>query len=192
MGQLPEGVVTLVETPEDVEKLNLIEGEALGYVTQTTLSVDDTQDVIVALEKRFPHIHAPSSESICYATTNRQEAVKAAAPDTDMFLVVGAPNSSNSKRLVEVAKRAGAKDAKLVQRATEINWADFENAQMIAISAGASAPEVVVNEILDAFAERFNVDVEPAITVTEDELFPVVKALRDIELTQADMAFVNG
>lgn len=192
MGQLPDGVVTLVETPDDVATLNIDAGAELGYVTQTTLSVDDTQDVIAALEKRFPEIHAPSSESICYATTNRQEAVKAAAPDTDMFLVVGAPNSSNSKRLVEVAKRAGAKEAKLVQRAHEINWTDFVAVKTIAISAGASAPEVVVNEILDAFAERFKIHVEPAITATEDELFPVVKDLRDTELTRADMAFVNG
>lgn len=192
MGQLPDGVVTLVETPQDVASLAFQPHDDLGYVTQTTLSVDDTQDVIAALEERFPQINAPSSESICYATTNRQEAVKAAAPQTDMFLVVGAPNSSNSKRLVEVAKKAGAKEAKLVQRASEIEWHDFEAATTIAISAGASAPEVVVNEILDAFAERFDIIVEPAITATEDELFPVVKDLRDTELTRADMAFVNG
>lgn len=192
MGQLPDGVVTLVETPQDVASLAFQPHDDLGYVTQTTLSVDDTQDVIAALEERFPQINAPSSESICYATTNRQEAVKAAAPQTDMFLVVGAPNSSNSKRLVEVAKKAGAKEAKLVQRASEIEWHDFETATTIAISAGASAPEVVVNEILDAFAERFDIIVEPAITATEDELFPVVKDLRDTELTRADMAFVNG
>lgn len=192
MGQLPDGVVTLVETPQDVASLAFQPHDDLGYVTQTTLSVDDTQDVIAALEERFPQINAPSSESICYATTNRQEAVKAAAPQTDMFLVVGAPNSSNSKRLVEVAKKAGAKEAKLVQRASEIEWHDFKTATTIAISAGASAPEVVVNEILDAFAERFDIIVEPAITATEDELFPVVKDLRDTELTRADMAFVNG
>lgn len=192
MGQLPVGVVTLVETVDDVAKIKDLNHQALGYVTQTTLSVDDTQDVITALEQAFPDIFAPSSESICYATTNRQEAVKAAADGCDMFLVVGAPNSSNSKRLVEVAKRAGAKQSQLVQRAAELDWAQFEDAKTIAISAGASAPEVVVNEILDAFAARFDIHVEPAITVQEDELFPVVRELRDVELTRADMAFVNG
>jgi 4-hydroxy-3-methylbut-2-en-1-yl diphosphate reductase len=192
MGQLPEGAVTLVETVEQVSKLNHTDPLNLGFVTQTTLSVDDTAEIISALQARFPALAAPSAESICYATTNRQEAVKAAAPGTDLFLIVGAPNSSNSKRLVEVAERAGAKRALLVQRAAEIPWETIGDIDVVSLSAGASAPEIIVDEIIDAFRARFDVTVDLAITAEENEDFPVVRMLRDVELTKADMAFVNG
>lgn len=192
MGQLEPGAVTLVETPADVPALTVPNENELGYVTQTTLSVDDTADVIKALEDRFPALQAPSSDSICYATTNRQEAVKLAAPGTDIFLVVGAPNSSNSKRLVDVAKRAGSKDSMLVQRGAEIDWNRIGDAQCVGMSAGASAPEVVVEEIVDAFRERFDVTIDIALTVKETELFPVMRSLRDTPLVTEDMAFLNG
>ncbi|TCD13472.1 4-hydroxy-3-methylbut-2-enyl diphosphate reductase [Oricola cellulosilytica] len=192
MGQLPPGAVTLVETVEQVAALAVPDEANLGYVTQTTLSVDDTADIVAALEGRFPALTAPSSESICYATTNRQEAVKMAARGTEMFLIVGAPNSSNSRRLVEVAKRHGAKDAMLVQRASEIDWRRVDGVERVGISAGASAPEIVVEEIIDAFRERFEVKLDIALTVRETENFPVMRDLRDTELTGADMAFLNG
>jgi 4-hydroxy-3-methylbut-2-en-1-yl diphosphate reductase len=192
MGQLPEGSVTLVETEEDAARLKRPQGEEIGFVTQTTLSVDDTAGVIQALEKRFPDIKAPAAESICYATTNRQEAVKQAAPGTDLFLIVGAPNSSNSKRLVEVALRAGAADALLVQSAADIPWERIDASATIGLSAGASAPEILVEEIVETFRQRFGAKVELAVTVEETENFPVMRDLRDVELTSADMAFLNG
>ena len=204
MGQLPEGAVTLVETPADVARLDHAgEGEALGFVTQTTLSVDDTADVIAALRARFPAIVAPSAESICYATTNRQGAVRAAAPGCDLFVVVGAPNSSNSRRLVEVAAKAGARRAVLVQRADGIDWSwtrewgakewgEAGRTPVLGVSAGASAPQVVVDEVIAAFAGRFNATIELAATVREDEHFPAPRSLRDVEIAPADMAFVNG
>ncbi len=192
MGQLEAGTVTLVETEADVDRIDPPDPAALGYVTQTTLSVEDTAGVIRALEKRFPELQPPASESICYATTNRQEAVKLAAPGTDLFLVVGAPNSSNSRRLVEVAERAGASRGLLVQRATEIPWNELDRAKTIGLSAGASAPEIIVDEIIEAFRERFDVTVDVALTVPENENFPVNRVLRDTEITNADMAFVNG
>src|SRR5690606_34342936 len=139
-----------------------------------TLTVEDTAEIIAALEQRFSNIHAPAAESICYATTNRQDAVKAAAPGSDLFLVVGAPNSSNSRRLVEVAERAGAKHALLVQRASEIPWDDIADLSVLGLSAGASAPEIIVNEIIEAFAERYDVSVELAVTAEELENFPVM------------------
>jgi 4-hydroxy-3-methylbut-2-en-1-yl diphosphate reductase len=192
MGQLPDGAVSLIETVEQAGKYEPQDSENLGFVTQTTLSVDDTADIIAMLQSRFPNLTAPSAESICYATTNRQDAVKAAAPGTDLFLVVGAPNSSNSKRLVEVAERAGAARALLVQRASEIPWESIHGIKTLSLSAGASAPEIIVDEIIEAFRARFDVKVELAETVEESENFPVVRTLRDVELTRADMAFVNG
>lgn len=192
MGQLPSGSVTLIETEEDARSFTPKDPDALGYVTQTTLSVEDTAGIIHALEDRFPDLNAPAAESICYATTNRQEAVKEAAPGSDLFLVVGAPNSSNSRRLVEVAERAGARKSILVQRAAEIPWDTLGELRTIGLSAGASAPEIIVDEIIDAFRERFDVQVELATTAEENEEFPVVRVLRDVELTNADMAFVNG
>ncbi|MFN7090060.1 MAG: 4-hydroxy-3-methylbut-2-enyl diphosphate reductase [Allorhizobium sp.] len=192
MGQLPEGSVSLVETVEDAAAYQPADPDNLGFVTQTTLSVDDTAGVIAKLNERFPNLTAPSADSICYATTNRQEAVKAAAPGCDLFIVVGAPNSSNSKRLVEVALRAGATRSMLVQRASEIDWDDVDEIGTLGISAGASAPEVIVDEIIDAFRERFDAKVELAITAEENEHFLVNRELRDVELTRADMAWVNG
>ena len=192
MGQLPEGAVTLVETEADAAALQPADAAALGFVTQTTLSVEDTAGIIRALEKRFPAMQAPAAESICYATTNRQDAVKEAAPGTDLFMVVGAPNSSNSRRLVEVAERAGAPRGLLVQRAAEIDWDEIGDIATLGLSAGASAPEIIVDEIIDAFRARFDVTIELAITAEETENFLVNRALRDVELTTADMAFVNG
>lgn len=193
MGQLPEGSVSLVETVEDAANWMPPEGgESLGYVTQTTLSVDDTAGVIAMLEQRFPHLTAPAADSICYATTNRQEAVKHAAPGCDLFIVVGAPNSSNSKRLVEVALKAGATRSLLVQRADELDWNEIGPIRTLGLSAGASAPEVIVDEIIAAFKARFDAKVELAITAEENEHFLVNRELRGIELTVADMAFVNG
>lgn len=192
MGQLPEGAVTLIETEADIAAFEPADTEALGFVTQTTLSVEDTAGLIRALQDRFPAMTAPSAESICYATTNRQEAVKETASGADLYLVVGAPNSSNSKRLVEVADRAGAKMSLLVQRATEIPWDDIGGISTLGLSAGASAPEIIVDEIIDAFRARFDVKVELAVTATETENFPVMSVLRDVELTPSDMAFVNG
>jgi 4-hydroxy-3-methylbut-2-en-1-yl diphosphate reductase len=192
IGQLPEGTVTLVETLDDVAAFQPDDPEALGFVTQTTLSVDDTADILAALQARFPALAAPAAESICYATTNRQEAVKAAADGCDLFLVVGAPNSSNSKRLVEVAERSGARASMLVQTAADIDWSKVEGISVLGLSAGASAPEILVNEIIDAFAERFHVLVEPAVTAEETEEFLVMRALRDTPLMPADMAFLSG
>jgi 4-hydroxy-3-methylbut-2-en-1-yl diphosphate reductase len=192
MGQLPEGAVSLIETVDDVDRYQPADPDNLGYVTQTTLSVDDTAGVIKRLYERFPHLAAPAADSICYATTNRQEAVKQAAPGCDLFLIVGAPNSSNSKRLVEVALRAGAKSALLVQRAADIDWETLGPVTTIGLSAGASAPEVIVNEIIEAFRMRFDARVELADTVVETENFLVNRELRQVELLPADMAFVNG
>ncbi|MFC5385262.1 4-hydroxy-3-methylbut-2-enyl diphosphate reductase [Aquamicrobium segne] len=192
MGQLPDGAVTLIETEDDVRSFQPQDGLELGFVTQTTLSVEDTAHILEALQERFPAMQAPAAESICYATTNRQEAVKETAPGADLYLVVGAPNSSNSRRLVEVAERAGARMSLLVQRASEIPWDDIGDISILGLSAGASAPEIIVDEIIEAFKQRFEVTVDLAITATETEDFPVMRALRDVELTKADMAFVNG
>lgn len=192
MGQLPEGTVSLIETVEDAEKYQPEDPDNLGFVTQTTLSVDDTAGIIAKLKERFPQLTAPAAESICYATTNRQEAVKEAAPGCDLFLIVGAPNSSNSKRLVEVAERSGAQRSLLVQRAAEIDWDNLGALSVLGISAGASAPEIIVDEIIDAFSERFNVTIDLAITTVETENFLVNREIRDVELTAQDMAFVNG
>ncbi|MCF7643840.1 4-hydroxy-3-methylbut-2-enyl diphosphate reductase [Bacillus subtilis] len=192
MGQLPEGTVSLIETVEDAEKYQPEDADNLGFVTQTTLSVDDTAGIIAKLQERFPQLTAPAAESICYATTNRQEAVKEAAPGCDLFLIVGAPNSSNSKRLVEVAERSGARHSLLVQRAEEIDWDNLGDLSVLGISAGASAPEIIVDEIIDAFSQRFDVTIDLAITTVETENFLVNRQIRDVELTAQDMAFVNG
>jgi len=192
MGQLPDGAVTLIETEEDVARFDPADPDALGFVSQTTLSVEDTAGLIRALEQKFPALYAPAAESICYATTNRQDAVKQAAPGADLFLIVGAPNSSNSRRLVEVAERAGAKMSLLVQRASEIPWDDIDDIAVLGLSAGASAPEIIVDEIIDAFRAHFDVRLELAVTAEETENFPVMRVLRDVELTANDMAFVNG
>lgn len=178
MGQLPEGEVLLVETVEDVATIEVRDPEQLAYVTQTTLSVDDTADIVAALQARFPAIVGPHKEDICYATTNRQEAVKAMAPKCDAMLVVGAPNSSNSKRLVEVGARAGCPYAQLVQRATDIDWRALEGIRSIGITAGASAPEVLINEVMDAFSEHYDVSRELVETAVENVEFKVPRVLR--------------
>ncbi|WP_170561212.1 4-hydroxy-3-methylbut-2-enyl diphosphate reductase [Ruegeria atlantica] len=178
MGQLPDGEVLLVETVDDVAAVHVRNPEKLAFVTQTTLSVDDTKDIIAALQARFPAIVGPHKEDICYATTNRQEAVKAVAPKSDALLVVGAPNSSNSRRLVEVAARAGCNYAQLVQRAGDIDWRALEGISTIAITAGASAPEVLVNEVIDAFNDHYCVTVELVETAVENVEFKVPRVLR--------------
>ncbi|MDX5403065.1 MAG: 4-hydroxy-3-methylbut-2-enyl diphosphate reductase [Rhodobacterales bacterium] len=178
MGQLPEGEVLLVEVPEDVAKLQVRDPGKLAFVTQTTLSVDDTAEVVEALKARFPGIVGPHKEDICYATTNRQEAVKAMAPKCDAMLVVGAPNSSNSRRLVEVGARAGCAYAQLVQRATDIDWRAIEGISSIGITAGASAPDVLITEVVDAFRARFDVTVEQVVTAEENVEFKVPRVLR--------------
>ena len=180
MGQLPEGEVLLVETPDDVASVTVRDSDQLAYVTQTTLSVDDTADIVAALKDRFPKIVGPHKEDICYATTNRQEAVKAIAPKCDAILVVGAPNSSNSKRLVEVGARAGCNYAQLVQRAADIDWRSLEGIKSIGITAGASAPEVLINEVIDAFKSRYDVTEELVETAVENVEFKVPRVLREV------------
>ncbi|WP_291729417.1 4-hydroxy-3-methylbut-2-enyl diphosphate reductase [Leisingera sp. F5] len=179
MGQLPDGEVLLVETVEDVAKVEVRDPDQLAYVTQTTLSVDDTKGIVAALHQRFPNITGPHKEDICYATTNRQEAVKSVAPKADALLVVGAPNSSNSRRLVEVGAKNGCDYAQLVQRAENIDWRALEGIRSVAITAGASAPELLVNEVIDAFRERFDVTVEVVETAVETVEFKVPKVLRE-------------
>ncbi len=178
MGQLPEGEVLLVEEPGDVANLSVRDPDKLAFVTQTTLSVDDTADVVAALQTRFPNIQGPHKEDICYATTNRQEAVKAMAAKTDAMLVVGAPNSSNSRRLVEVGAKAGCSYAQLVQRATDIDWRALEGIESIGITAGASAPDVLITEVIDAFKARYDVTVDVVETAKENVEFKVPRVLR--------------
>lgn len=178
MGQLPEGDVLLVETADDVAHLDVRDPAHLAYVTQTTLSVDDTKSIVAALNARFPAIVGPHKEDICYATTNRQEAVKAMATKVDAMLVVGAPNSSNSRRLVEVGARAGCSYAQLVQRATDIDWRALDGITGIGITAGASAPEVLINEVVDAFRDRYDVTVEMVETAIENIEFKIPRVLR--------------
>ncbi len=179
MGQLPDGGVLLVENTEDVKNLTVRDPSKLAYVTQTTLSIDDTAEVVEALKGRFPSIVGPHKEDICYATSNRQAAVKEIAPDVDALLVIGAPNSSNSQRLVEVAKKAGCKNSQLVQRATEINWDKLVDIKSIGITAGASAPEILINEVIEALKERFEVKTNFVETATENVNFKVPRILRE-------------
>ena len=179
MGQLPAGDVLLVETVEDVATLAVRDPENLAYITQTTLSVDDTADVVAALEARFPAIIGPTKEDICYATTNRQEAVKEMAPHIEALLVVGAPNSSNSQRLVEVGRAAGCPYAMLVQNAREIDWRAIEGVGRIGVTAGASAPEILVEEVIEAFRARHDVTVERVVTAEESVTFKVPRVLRE-------------
>ena len=179
MGQLPEGEVLLVETAEDVAWLDVRDPGKLAFITQTTLSIDDTAEIVEALRARFPAIIGPHKEDICYATTNRQAAVKAIAPRIDALLVIGAPNSSNSQRLVEVGRAAGCSYAQLVQRAADIDWRALEGARAVGLTAGASAPELLVEEVADAFAARFDLTRELVETTTEQVEFKVPRALRE-------------
>jgi len=181
MGQLPLGSICLVESIEDAKKFTPRDDNNLAYVTQTTLSVDDTAEIVEVLKRRFPNIVGPHKEDICYATTNRQEAVKRVAPVVDALIVVGAPNSSNSQRLKEVAERAGCPRAMLMQRANDINWSDFEAVKRLGITAGASAPEVLVEEIMGAFAERYELDIETVTATEEGVFFPLPRPLRERE-----------
>jgi 4-hydroxy-3-methylbut-2-enyl diphosphate reductase len=179
MGQLPPGSITLVETPEDVDRFEPKDAGNLAYLTQTTLSVQDTLAMVERLKGRFPDIVGPHKEDICYATTNRQEAVRRVAPIVDAMVVVGAPNSSNSQRLKEVAEKSGCAFAVLVQRAADIDWKKFESVSRLGVTAGASAPEVLVEEVLDAFAQRYALSVETVSAATEDMFFPLPRPLRE-------------
>ncbi len=179
MGQLPPGEVLLVETVEDVAALAVRDPERLAFVTQTTLSVDDTAAIVAALQARFPAIVGPHKEDICYATTNRQAAVKAIAPRIDALLVIGAPNSSNSRRLVEVGQAAGCGYAQLVQRAADIDWRALDGARHVGVTAGASAPEELVEEVIAAFADRYDVTRELVETAVERVEFKVPRVLRE-------------
>lgn len=181
MGQLPAGAVTLIETVEDANAFTPKDPETLAFVTQTTLSVDDTREIVAALKARFPAINGPHKEDICYATTNRQEAIKAVAPLVDAMIVVGSPHSSNSQRLVEVALRNGCKVATLVDRASEIDWSLYGDITSLGVSAGASAPESLVEEVIDAFAARYDVTVETKTTAEENVAFNIPRVLRNLE-----------
>lgn len=177
LGQTPSGTMTLIETVEDVARVQPPEGP-LGFLTQTTLSVDDTAQIVTALRQRFPDIQGPRGEDICYATSNRQSAVKTIARDADMVLIIGAPNSSNSVRLVEVARRAGAK-AHLVENAHNIDWSWFDAVQTVGLSAGASAPEALVQDIIAAIGARFTLQVEESHVIDENVVFKIPKIARD-------------
>ena len=178
MGQLPPGVVTLVETVADVGRLTPRDPARLAFATQTTLSVDDTAEIVAALKRRFPGIIGPHKEDICYATTNRQASVKVIAARSDLIIVVGAPNSSNSQRLVEVAERAGCRKAVLVQRAAEMPWELLAGVTTLGVTAGASAPEILVEEIIAACRQRYDVTVEDVVTTVERIAFNVPRELR--------------
>jgi 4-hydroxy-3-methylbut-2-enyl diphosphate reductase len=178
LGQLPPGSITLVETLEDIATLQVENEMNLAFVTQTTLSIDDTKEMVEALKARFPHVIGPHKEDICYATTNRQGAVKKVAPQVDAMIVVGSSNSSNSQRLREVAEREGCPLVRLILRSEEIDWTLFGNVKRLGITAGASAPEVLVEEVIDAFAERFVLNVETITTADESVFFPLPRELR--------------
>ena len=177
MGQLPDGAMTLIETVEDVACFAPRDPDDLAFVTQTTLSVDDTAEIVAALQARFPQISAPHKEDICYATTNRQEAVKVMAPRADLFLVIGAETSSNSKRLVEVAKRAGSRDARLVASAENVDWSWFDGVETLGLTAGASAPEDLVQGLIAACRARFEISVENVTTAQESVVFKLPRVL---------------
>ena len=184
LGQLPEGAITLVETVEDAQRVSPPDPDKLAYVTQTTLSLDDTVEIVNALTRRFPAIRGPHKNDICYATTNRQAAVKAIAEGCDMMLVVGAPNSSNSVRLVEVAEKAGCPSARLVQKSADVDWPALEAAVAgktgpfcIGLTAGASAPESLVQGVIDEARKRFTVQVEEVTVSSEDVIFKLPRAL---------------
>lgn len=180
MGHLPPGAVRLVETIDDARRVEVRDPAKLAYVTQTTLSVDDTAEIVAALKERFPRIVGPMKEDICYATTNRQTAVKAIAPRIDCLIVVGAPNSSNSLRLVEVATRSGCPRAFLIQRAAEIDWDRLGDIRTLGISAGASAPDTLVNEVVEAFRARYEVTIDTVTTAEEHIAFNVPRELRPV------------
>ncbi|WP_010300925.1 4-hydroxy-3-methylbut-2-enyl diphosphate reductase [Candidatus Odyssella thessalonicensis] len=178
MGQVPEGSVILIETDDDARTVVIEDPENLAYATQTTLSVDEVKDILAILKARFPHIQGPRKEDICYATTNRQAAVKAIAAQADAIIIIGAPNSSNSNRLVEAALAAGCPKATLCQRATDIDWAWLESVNRLGVSAGASAPEVLVEELINTLQQRFNVTLQEVKVIDEDVVFHIPAKLR--------------
>ncbi len=178
LGQLPEGAISLVETVEEAERFQPADPKNLAYITQTTLSVDDTAGIVAALKRRFPEICGPHKEDICYATTNRQQAVKAIAADCDALMVIGSPNSSNSMRLVEVACRAGCGNSMLVPRAEDIDWERLAGVRRLGITAGASAPEVLVVEVMDALRDRYDVTVAETVVTTEEVTFKLPRVLQ--------------
>ena len=180
MGQLPDGAVTLIETKDDARKFQPKNPVKLAYITQTTLSIDDTRDILNVLKDRFPAIQGPGRADICFATTNRQDAVKKIAPRCDAMIVVGAPNSSNSQRLVDVASRDGCETALLIQNAGEINWETFPQVKTLGIAAGASAPEILVEGVIEAFSARYDVCVEVVTTATESVSFKLPSALKNV------------
>ena len=179
MGQLPGGEVLLVETVDDVAKITPRDPDTLAFITQTTLSVDDTAEIVASLQAGFPKIVGPAKEDICYATTNRQAAVKAIAGQIDALLVIGAPNSSNSRRLVEVGSASGCAYSQLVMRADQIDWRAIDGIRSVGVTAGASAPEVLVDEVVDAFRQRYDVTVELVETAQERVEFKVPRVLRE-------------
>jgi 4-hydroxy-3-methylbut-2-en-1-yl diphosphate reductase len=178
LGQLPEGAIALVSSVAEVEALSFGAKDDIAYVTQTTLSVHDTREVVAAILRCFPNVHEPPRADICYATTNRQEAVERAAPLVEAVIVVGSANSSNSQRLREVAEYAGVRLSRLVASAEEINWDEFGAVRSLAVTAGASAPEILVEQVLDAFAARFAIEVETLSTADESVFFPLPRGLR--------------
>lgn len=177
MGQLPDGAVVLVETVDEVATLNVKDTENLAWCSQTTLSVDDTAAIVLALQERFKKIEGPHKEDICYATTNRQAAVKAIADKSDALLVIGAPNSSNSNRLAEVAKISGCEKAALIQRAADIDWGMFEGVKTLGLTAGASAPDVLIEEVIEACRALYDVTVEEVRITEENVVFKVPRIL---------------
>jgi 4-hydroxy-3-methylbut-2-enyl diphosphate reductase len=180
MGQLPDGAVSLVETAADVQALDLADPDRVAFVTQTTLSVDDTAEIVAALRARFPNAAAPHKEDICYATTNRQDAVKRLAAGCGLVLVVGSKTSSNSLRLVEVAMRAGASDARLIDDARDLDWSWFQGVDTVGLTAGASAPEVLVEGVIEALRARFDLEVEEVAPTVENVFFKLPRALADL------------
>ncbi|HKY94822.1 MAG TPA: 4-hydroxy-3-methylbut-2-enyl diphosphate reductase [Kiloniellales bacterium] len=179
MGQLPPGSIILVETQEDVATIEVADPNRLAFITQTTLSVDDTASIVAALQRRFPQVEGPKKEDICYATTNRQEAVKAIAPDVQCLIVVGAPNSSNSQRLVEVARQQGCAKAMLMQRGSDLDWSLLEGVTSLGLTAGASAPEVLVEEVIAKLRERYEVSIEEVVVRSENVVFKLPRQLID-------------
>lgn len=192
MGQVMAENVTLIESQEDAENFVAQDSDNLGYVTQTTLSVEDTEQILKVLKKRYPAIEDPAAESICYATTNRQQAVRAAAEGCDFFIIIGSPNSSNSKRLVEVAEKFGAKKTMLMQSVDELDFALMKDVRVLALSAGASAPQIILNGLIKALSEKYVLEYELVETAIETETFLPSRELRDTKLETQDMDFLNG
>ncbi len=178
IGQLPDGVVRLIETVEEAQTIEVSDPDKVAYVTQTTLSVDDTAEIVAALQRRFPSIAAPRKQDICYATTNRQEAVKSIAGRCQALLVIGAPNSSNSLRLVEVAERGGCAKAALIQRAADLDWDWLADVDVLGLTAGASAPEILVSETIAALQGRFDVTIEEVSITEENTVFKLPRILK--------------